>query len=103
MTRLTIAALSLALLSATAANAGSLTPMADAYRSGAGTYGSHPRSPSMSPPRPPAPPAAPGYRPAADNGGAFKPWKPSMRVDSTRGGVDAYPGAKKPKGYIGPY
>jgi hypothetical protein len=96
MTPATAAILSLALLSATAASAGTL-------HSSPGTFGAYPRSgPSMAPPRPPAPPAAPGYRPKADTGG-FKPWKPSMRTDSPRGGVDAYPGAKKPKGYISPY
>ena len=96
MTRLTITALSLALLSATAADAGT-------FKTSPGTFGAYPRTPSMSPPKPPAPPAAPGYRAPANNDGGFKPWKPSVRVDSTRGGVNAYPGAKRPKGYISPY
>jgi hypothetical protein len=96
MTRLTIAALSLILLSASAAGAGT-------FKTDPGTFGTHPHTPSMAPPKSPAPPPAPGYRAPANNDGAFKPWKPSMRVDSTRGGVDAYPGAKKPKGYVSPY
>jgi hypothetical protein len=102
MTRLIITALGLTLLSANATAAGGYTPMTDAYNAGAGAYRSTPRAPSLAPPRPPAPPAPPGYRSSSYDGG-FKPWKPSVRVDSTRGGVDAYPGAKKPRGYIGPY
>jgi hypothetical protein len=95
MTRLIVTTLSLVLLSAAAADAGPL-------HSSPGAFGAYPRSNTMAPPRPPASPAAPGYRSKADTGG-FKPWTPSRRVDSNRGGVDAYPGAKKPKGYISPY
>lgn len=97
MTQSVAPALALILLSATAATAGTL-------HTSPGTFGTYPKSgSSMAPPRPPAAPVAPGYRaPKADTGG-FRPWKPSMRTDSPRGGVDAYPGAKRPKGYISPY
>lgn len=82
-----------------------IAPAASAgtFSAGHGTFGSSSgtlRPPA--PPRPPSPPAAPGY--GSDNSaGGFKPWKPSTRVDSPRGGVDAYPRAKKPRGYISPY
>jgi hypothetical protein len=102
MKRLIVAALALPLLSASAASAGGYTPMTDAYNAGTGTFRAPPRRPSMAPPRPPAPPAPPGYRSSSYEGG-FKPWKPSVRVDSARGGVDAYPAPKKPRGYIRPY
>ncbi len=103
MTRLIIAALGLALLSATAATAQAWKPDHGNLRPEPGTFGAHPRMPSMTPPKAPAPPAAPRYRPPQPEDGPFKPWKPTMRVDSARGGVDAYPTPKKPKGYIGPY
>ncbi|HEX5378503.1 MAG TPA: hypothetical protein VFW47_08000 [Phenylobacterium sp.] len=54
----------------------------------------------MTQPRPPAPPVTPGSK--ATDPDRFRPYKPS-HVDSTRGGIDAYPGAKKPKGYVSPY
>jgi hypothetical protein len=94
MTPYAATALSLVLLSATAAGAGTFKP-------DHGTFGSHPKSTIMAPPRPPAPPAAPGYRSQSQDG-PFKPYKP-LHVDSTRGGLDAYPKAKKPKGYISTY
>jgi hypothetical protein len=97
MTPPSAAVLSLVLLSATTAGAGTL-------HSSPGTFGAYPKSgSSMAPPRPPAAPAAPGYRPPKAETGGFRPWKPSMRTDSPRGGVDAYPGAKRPKGYVSPY
>lgn len=102
MTRLIIAAVSLALLSATAATAGTFKTAPGTFSASPGTFGASPRMPSMAPPRPPSPPAAPGYRAPPSDGG-FKPWKPSIRVDSPRGGIDAYPKPKKPKGYIGPF
>lgn len=89
----------LILLSAGAASAAG----AGTFGSSQGTWRSSASTSGMNAPRPPNPPASPSYRPPANNDGGFKPWKPSVRVDSTRGGVDAYPGAKKPKGYISPY
>jgi hypothetical protein len=76
----------------------SLSLVVIAPAASAGTFGSS--AGTLRPPAPPRPPASPGYR---SGEGGFKPWKPTVRVDSPRGGVDAYPRAKKPKGYISPY
>lgn len=90
-------AMCLVLLSAGAANA-----------AGSGTFGSsqgpwRSASPpgSVKPPRPPSAPVSPSYK-SSTGEDRFRPFR-GTHVDSTRGGVDAYPHAKKPKGYISPY
>jgi hypothetical protein len=58
-----------------------------------------PRAPAA--PTPPKAPKSPSATTPTEDG-PFKPFK-GTHVDSSRGGLDPYPRAAKPKGYVSPY